>query len=215
MPKTKKKSSSKRFRPYTKSMMPTQINMHPVHVRVYRFTCPTAGSYYVTRRCMLSLQACLSVSATTAITLIQAIRLRRVSVWACSTSGLASVNIEWTDPYGPSTQLTATGTSTEPCHLTSRPPAGSFAGLWSQVTNTGNYNDILCQLTLLAGSTVDVECEVVYADGVVSNEECISRSTNTAGIGVYYAHLDNSGTGGGAGTKTITTTADNVVNYTT
>jgi len=134
-------------------------------------------------------------------------------MWAVSSAGMADIAIEWLDPHGPSKQYSAVGTSTQPAHISSRPPAGSFADLWSQVTTTSAYNEALFQVKVLADTVVDVECEVVYSDGLQSSNECISRTTGAGGPSVGYADLDNSSSTGTAGTNHLNTLADYGITY--
>jgi hypothetical protein len=218
MVKSNKQNNKQRARrtPTKQPGMPSQINMHPIHMRVFRFNNGAqVATYSITRRCMLSLQAMVTVASTTSITIIQAIRLRRVSVWALSANGIQSVSIEWTDPHGPATQKVASGTTTIPAHLVSRPPTGSFADLWSQVTASSTYNEILFQIQLQEYSMVDVECELVYSDGLLSNVECISRNLAAGQVGLGYSYLDNSSVAGAAGTNQIAPASDYTIVYTT
>jgi len=200
--------------------MPSQINVHPISSRVYRFGLnQDALNVTITRRCMLSLQAAYmpgtTIGVTTALTLIQAIRVKRISVWATATGvNINSFSVEWVDPHGPSTQKTASCTQMVAGHLTTVVPKDSFAKLWSQITNVASYNEPLFMLTLLPNSIVDVECDVVYADGTASQNETISRNVNPAlPAGVGYAALDNSTTTGALGAQELGPIVDLEVTY--
>jgi hypothetical protein len=213
-PRTKKMNGSSRVK-LNQPGMPSQINVHPIHSRVFRFqNNAQVSNYVITRRSLLSLQGTVNVSATNALTIIQAIRIRRVSIWACAANGVQSVNVEWLDPHGPSIQKTASGTTTIPCHLVTRPPLNSFAALWSQVTATSTYQEQLFSVSLLEYSTIDVEVDLVYADGLVSANESISRTTTSTGLAIGYAPLDNSSTTGTAGTNQIVPVTDALIIYT-
>lgn len=205
-------------RPKELAGMPPQINMHPISSRVYRFGGnSTNQTVQITRRCMLSLELSnANISGTgTAYTLVQAIRIKRVSVWCTTaTPSLASFSVEWNDLHGPAIQKVASCTSSVAGHLVTRPPANSFSGMWSQVSSTSTYQEILFQLTVLANAIVDIECDVVYADGLLSNIEVISRTTNSTNGGVGYSYLDNSSSSGTAGTNYLAPQADQVYVYT-
>jgi len=193
--------------------MPSQINMHPVSNRVFRFGLnPSQTSAVITRRCLLCLQgASYNDSGTWRVqTIIQAIKLKRVSVWCTSASGnnLDSFSIEWLDPYGPSTQKTASCTQMISGHLSSRVPKGSFADLWTQVTNVASYNEALFMLNVLPKAVVDIEVEMVYGDGLNSASESIIRSTTTALYAVGYGALDNALTTGATGPQVLGPFAD-------
>lgn len=196
--------------------MPSQINMHPISSRVFRFGLNASQqSSTITRLCMLSLQSVIGPGITQALTIIQSIRIKRVSIWCTSAAGnnLDSFSIEWLDEHGPSTQKTGSCTQMIAGHLVSRPPANSFAGLWSQVTSTTTYNEALFMINVLPKAIVDVECELVYSDGLQAQNESIAR--NTAGLppGVAYAALDNATITGVAGTQTLGPFADYEVTY--
>jgi hypothetical protein len=197
--------------------IPPQINTHPIQVRVFRFQGGAeATSYSITRRCLLSLYAC---QATTVLcyTAIQAIRIKRVSMWAPSTLPMASITLEWTDIHAPATQITATGTPTFPAHLMSRPPPNCFADLWSQVTTGATsaiVNEVLFTISTQEYTVVDVECEVVYSDGTNANLETLARNTTATVVAFGYSYLDNSSVAGGAGTNQLIPICDNILVYT-
>jgi len=198
--------------------MPTQINMHPISTRVFRFGLnATQLNVAITRKCLLSLQAIVwhNGLAPSATTFLQAVRLKRVTVWATApSSGLNSFSVEWLDPHGPSTQKTASCTNMISGKLVCPVPKNSFAGLWSQVTNSSNYNEALFQLSILPNSIVDVEVDVVYSDGLQSSAETIFRNVDPASLdGAGYAALDNATTLGAAGGQQLGPFADYEITY--
>jgi hypothetical protein len=196
--------------------MPSQINTHPIATRVFRFqNGNNSGTTYITRKCLLKLFGYVYAAAATAITMIQSIRIRRVSIWGCASTGqMQTFFLEWTDPHGPSTQYTATATTTTAGHISARPPENSFASLWSQVTNTGEYNSILFQIQYIPYLTVDLEAEWVLSDGTVGNNEFIQL---TAGGNSLFGvgHLDNAATGGGVGANLFVPQTDQVITWAT
>jgi len=214
------KRNKRSSKPREQTGMPPQINMHPISLRKFRFLSNgSVTTSVIYRRSLLSLQACVTVASTTALTMIQAIRVRRVSMFAVSPSGMAQLAIEWLDPHGPSTQYSAAATPSIPAKLSSVPPKGSFADLWSNVQYPPSiapaYSEPLFQLQCLADTIIDVECEVVYADGnSTSPPEYISRTTSTNAVGFYYGALDNSSSTNTAGTQVLVTVADAAIVYT-
>jgi len=210
MAKKDNKKQMSRVRPRQElAGMPSQINMHPIHTRVFRFGLnPSQTSLTITRKCLLCLQGVIYQDSSMiwrTQTFIQAIRLRRISIWctSASTNNLDSFAIEWLDPYGPSTQRTASCTQMIAGHLTSKVPQGSFADLWSQVTNTGAYNEALFMLNILPKSIVDIEVQIVYADGLQSASESIVRTSSLTLAGVGVGALDNALPSGALGTQVL------------
>jgi hypothetical protein len=127
---------------------------------------------------------------------------------------MASIAVEWTDAHAPGKQLTATGTPSIPAHLMTRPPKGSNADLWSQVTATSLYNELLFTIETQQYIVVDIECQVVYADGLNTNFETIGRTVAAVTTGAGYAYLDNALPSGAVGSNQLTPNADFVIAYT-
>jgi len=182
--------------------LPPQINMHPQMHAILRYSTSTSASgVNVTRRALLCLAVAVS-SATQSYSIIQAIRVKRVSMWCVAqANSMVVIGLEWLDPHGPSHQLTANGTPTECARLSSKPPKNSFAELWSQVTATTTYNEVLFQVNCGAYCVLDLEFDFILSDGTNANSETISRTfAGAASVGLAYGALDNSSSAGGAGT---------------
>jgi hypothetical protein len=201
--------------------MPPQINVHPISSRVFRFiNGNTTGTTYITRKCLLRLYG-LYVNATVAqYSLIQAIRVKRVSMWAMAsaavnTTAMQTFGCEWTDPHGPSIQKTASCTTTIPGHLVTRPPPDSFGGFWSQVTATTLYNEIVFQLNYIPYTTVDLEVELVFSDGTTGNSEFLTATGTGTSDWIGYSALDNATTAGTIGVKTFVPQCDQVLVWAT
>jgi hypothetical protein len=140
----------------------------------------------------------VATGATAGYRVINAVKLKRIEIWAANTSASASNTIlmEWAggNPYfgGDSKTIsdTAVGT-TNVAYISARPPKGSFQDSWI-TTSADNYNMFI--VTCPQGSIIDVELIVSFLDdeGAVA----ISRTLGGATVGYFYTStLDSAGAG--------------------
>jgi hypothetical protein len=123
-----------------------------------------SGTYTIARQQLLNL---LLVAQTTVLSvrLFQAIRLRKVEIWANPTalgSTPSTVSIEWLGENSPSTVISDTTMGVRPAHISSKPPARSSAQWWS--LNAFNEYDVLFILTLPAQCIIDVSVDLRYVE---------------------------------------------------
>jgi hypothetical protein len=133
----------------------------------FRFIVPVGadGTQSITRKNLLNL-VLVATSATTTVRLIQAIRLKRVSVWSnpivgvgsSAESPLVTTSIEWLGENSPSTLISDTSMGVRPARVRSRPPPSASNRWWS--ISGFSETDVLFVLTYPGSSVVDVEVDI-------------------------------------------------------
>ncbi len=176
------------------------LKLHPPQIRAnvelthrYRFTSSSGTAKTITDSLLMGAAGALATSTTVGAPLYQAVKLKRVSIWTppASQGAAASCSILWAPGNivsgGRGTEVSDTTVSVaEPAHVTSVPPRGSVASFWQN----GNTGQALMQLVAPSGSIIDVELQLVLADGAASLATPLVLVGATAGA-VYYGALDN------------------------
>jgi hypothetical protein len=122
------------------------------------------GTYIITRAQMLNLLL-VAPTTVTSVRLFQAIRLRKVEIWANPTalgSTPSTVSMEWLGENSPSTVISDTTMGVRPAHISSKPPARSSAQWWS--LSAFNETDVLFTLILPAQCIIDVSVDLRYVE---------------------------------------------------
>lgn len=131
----------------------------------FRFTnTGNSGTFDVTRAQLLNLLL-YTPTASTSVRLFQAVRLKKVDIWANPPAlGAAptSVQIEWFGENSPTTIVSDTTMGVRPAHVSSTPPSSSSNRWWS--VSGFSETDKLFQLTLPADCVVDVTAELRLVD---------------------------------------------------
>jgi hypothetical protein len=91
------------------------------------------GANVITSNCIMNL---MTVGSSTSLgrTIFGAVRITSVSVWAVpSVSNWESIQITWYGAHNSNGAVTATGDSSRPAALVSRPPKKSYSEEWIQI----------------------------------------------------------------------------------
>jgi hypothetical protein len=119
-----------------------------------------SGTFAITRARLLNL-LCTATTAVTTVRLIQAIRLKRVQIWANPTALGApptTIQLEWLGENAPSTVVSDTSMGVRPAHVSTSPPPSSSNRWWSM---SGQLeSDPLFTMVLPANCVIDVSTEV-------------------------------------------------------
>jgi len=134
----------------------------------FRFVSGTnsATGLSITRKQLLNL-VLYTPTAITSVRLFEAVRLRKVMMWANPTALGAPPNtlqIEWFGENSPSVSISDTGMGIRPAHVSSAPPASSSNRWWSM---TGSLeSDQMFALTFPANTVIDVilDCRLVETE---------------------------------------------------
>jgi len=144
----------------------------------------------VTRANLLNLFT-MATTTTDQFRLIIGIKLNRIRMWSqppALGSATTPILIEWLGLNSPSTIHSDTAVGVRPGFVNSRPPVDSSDRWWSISGN--NESEVLCNLVGPAGTIVDVDCSVRFAD----NEAAVAGEAGTgaaATVGkVYFNFLD-------------------------
>jgi len=119
-----------------------------------------SGSYTITRGNLLNLLL-VTPSAITSARILQAVRLKRVSVWANpSALGAAptEIELEWFGENSPSTTISDSTMGVRPAHIDSAPPPSSSNRWWS-ISGTLE-SDPMFAMVLPADCIIDVTLEL-------------------------------------------------------
>ncbi len=159
-------------------LLPSDIKSQPVGQRTFRFQAIVdiaTVSITVGHLFGLSLAVATTTTSTSAVSLFNAVRLRRVVVWGTGTNAAStnqSMSLQYRGGlYGINTAITAMGTEALPAHISSVPPEDSDVALWKGPTSA--TNDVLFVLNgLNAGNIVDIHVDYVIGSpgsAIVSN----------------------------------------------
>jgi hypothetical protein len=161
-----------------------------VHVRHhFRYQVNSAGfSGNLLRSELLNLLA-VADSMGNGWRLFSGVKLNRIEIRVPSAGAdvtLVTTSVEWTSTYGPSSEISDTGTPLHPPFLITSPPPQSLASFWSL---TGfNETDVLALLVLPGFAIVDVWVDGIFQDGQTPVSTG-NFSASTAGQ-VYAIALD-------------------------
>ncbi len=140
---------------------------------------------------------CMAATATSAYRIPNAVKLRKVEVWAPMASDLAPVtcSVEWRQPavagqgVGGNSQIrsdTSMG-SARPAYVSAKPPPGSLASMW---LNGGNPFTVLA-ISGPANTVVDVHLSFRVGDST-SEAQAVGAAVAGATVGtVYVRKLDS------------------------
>ncbi len=100
----------------------------------------------------------MNVTAVASYDVFEAVRIRKVEMWACPVSSSAqTVELTWVGNaaglYGTNRQLSDTSVGIQPAHIRARPGAMSPQSLWQQ-----SANDVAFQLTCPSNTIIDLSC---------------------------------------------------------
>jgi hypothetical protein len=158
----------------------------------FRFSSVTQTftSLPITRAMLLNLYT-LADTTTLQWRVITAIKLNRIRMW-CQPPALGSAPstcvVEWKGLNSPSTIHSDTAIGVRPAFVSSRPPPDSSNRWWS--ISASNESEVLVNLSGAAGTVIDVDCSVRFADdeGAVNGESGTGAAA-TAGQ-AYWNYLD-------------------------
>jgi len=105
---------------------------------------------------------------------------------AGSDTELTTGAVEWTSTYGPSSEVSDSGTPLHPLFITTTPPRQSLASFWSL---TGfNESDVLMILSVPAMAIIDLWVEFVMQDG--QTPVLLTPTASSVDGTVYAIYLD-------------------------
>lgn len=207
---TKNPNKKQRKSSRTEKFPPT-LNLKPVQSRTLRFVCTAAvDNIPIDRNCMIKLIFATDSNGNSGNTVYTAVRLKRVKIWAGTTSStpastsMVTAAVEWQSTRGPTTLKSDTGNSFEPAHVDTKPPKESEASFWSQVSSSTTIrNEILFYITAPVGAIVDVSICYVEANGsqLAAPQESLQINTVTPVTASSYLQnsLDNTANGAAGG----------------
>jgi hypothetical protein len=142
-----------------------------VHVRHhFRYFAATALNGSLTRAELLNLLVVADSTVTEGWRIFSGIKLNRVEIRAVSqTSGAGSdtvpltISVEWTSTYGPSSEVSDSGTPIHPPLIITSPPPQSLASFWSLTGS--NESDVIALYNIPQGAVIDIWVDAILQDG--------------------------------------------------
>jgi hypothetical protein len=142
-----------------------------VHVRHhFRFFAFQAFNGNLTRAELLNLIVVADSTVTEGWRVFSGVKLNRVEIRAVSaTSGAGSdtqiltTTVEWTSTYGPSSEVSDSGTPLHPPLIITSPPPQSLASFWSLTGS--NESDVIAILGVPQGAVMDIWVDAILQDG--------------------------------------------------
>ena len=188
---------------------PQPYKSQPEHVRKFRFQSTQGNNFTITRECLLNLIGFVAPNPLTTTvqaftSIIGGIKLDRVQVWSSTydvANPFTTVSVLWNGANSPNKEVSDTGNSQRPAHVTSSPPKDTLAQFWSLQTNT-TQNEVLFTLRVNDSDIIDINVTYVLLDGPTTQTFAVATpATPTSGL--YYAALDNRSTTGTLGTQAL------------
>jgi len=143
----------------------------------------------ITRGDLLNLMM-VAATATTAYSIIAAIKVKRVRIWSPIVAAFTPVQVqlEWNGGlYAPSAIHSAISEGLTPAKLESSPPPGSSPDLWS-ITGASNLAEVLFSLSCPTGTVVQVTTALRLMDDEPAPTPVVAVG---ATIGkTYFGNLD-------------------------
>ena len=170
--------------------------------RIFRFYLESDSATNIYRECLLSLILAngTNVGTTDVVSLINAIKLNRITVWGEDEdiAGFHEASIMFFGERSPSTEFSATGSRFFPARLSVCPPKGSLAGFWS--LRGHDEDELLFSYDLGSGSVIDLHVSYTLAFGS-GGLSPVTAAANMDAYEVGYARLDCLNGSGAAGTN--------------
>lgn len=144
----------------------TDINLKPSIARVLRYRFSTTSTKSITRADLLSSIVAVTNGSTTAVSLIDAIKVTgvRISLLPNDDGDATNLSFSWTGDRGPDLLHSLMCTNAVPRAAFYSPPPDSLAGFWS--IHTSDTSETLFSLTLdNAGCNVITDIHVTYVLG--------------------------------------------------
>jgi len=209
--KKSQKMGKMKIPPIIRRLSPPQYDANTTVSRIYRFiNSGSAGSFVITACKLGALQTICTTTNSVVTQLFEAVRVRRIEVWASpvvatpvpvnvscifagSALGVAGNDITVSDM--------SIGT-TRPAYICAIPPRNSQASQWQSCDTTTGSNTFF-RLVLPAGAVIDVHLSLRTTNDTRSTNNTVTVVTGVLTT-MYYLALDN-GAGGTGATGNILT----------
>ncbi len=176
-----------------KSGFPVVFTPQLIQNKRFRFVCSGSAAaevpiYVGCLRALLFGHAS-GTSITTNAGLIQAIRIKKVEMWAVATGGptaFTTCSLIWKGLNSPITEYSATGDNVRPAYLSCVPPPLSEPSWWHDQASAQGTE--LFELSCPIGTVVDVVLDYVLHDG--ANASTITTVSGVTAVGIFAANLD-------------------------
>jgi len=193
---TVRKSNSRSGRKKGGSSLPPAINCSVRFTHTYRFyaTASSTNANVTVGTLFGAAGGICTVANSTIASMAAAIRVKRIKVWSGVVStGAVNAEVTWQEVgtnFAPdsSKEVSVPEGITSEKVLSTRPPKGSLAAFW--LPNNASTG-VVCQITVQAGSVLDVQLEVCLGNNF-SNLAITGYSAATLSS-VYYGRLDGVG----------------------
>jgi len=182
-----------RSRPQGSPERPLPFVPTPSFTHRFRFAAITTLSRVpVTRGNLLNLIE-VETGTTSAVRILESLRVVDVEGWAPTTSAFASqeLSFEWNGDNSPSTIHNDISMNLAPAHVLTQPPRDSSAKWWS-ISGT-NETEILLYITAPSGAVVDLRVNA----RVIDHEAATAAEAPAGGVlgQVVYNYLDGKASG--------------------
>jgi hypothetical protein len=181
------------------STHPPKFEANTIVSTVLRFqSSGTSDSLNVSSKELAAACGMMQVSSTTGYSIAQAVKVRRIDVWAQSLVAAgavvpATVSVFFTSgssDFVSTREISDTSTSTAvPAHVSVAPPSRSLQADWC-ATRAANTDQSMFNITAPQGAICDVHVSYILCDGNASS--AITISGGVAGI-LDYQPLDGDG----------------------
>jgi len=193
---------------------PPQNNVKPFCTRTLRYIANSAANGVpVTRRCLLNTVLTGVSGTTTAVNIYEAVRLERVSMYFVTSSGFGTLAeeliISWTGDRSPDSRFSDRGTLSHPACIKTRPPRGSLASFWSNVT--ADMDEPLFYVTMPQYAIIDLT--LTFCIGDAGTKTCVVVDPGLSGV--IYSALDNAIVAGTVGGEVLRPDSLTYANMTT
>jgi len=179
------------------SPQPPKYDSNAYVSKTFRFFCSAAGFYTITPAKLGALIVVGTVVNTSATLLFDAVKIRKVEIWAgqISVGGASTVSCSWSGSIAGlmGNQRVDSDTSIgadRVAYVCSKPPKLSQAAQWQQTDNSGIGTNTIFQLNLVAGAIVDLHLNLRMTFGTRTSANTVALTTVVL-TQLYYLALDN------------------------
>jgi len=166
---------------------PNDVKQFPIYTRVIRYIAVSAINKQAFKPSDLLKMMLITVNTSaTAYEIMQAIRLRRISIYFVASTGdfgstSSYIDFAWSGgTNAPDNLITDRGTATQPACIKVKPPRGTIADMWFDANSTA-YGNTLFSISCPADTIIDIDFEWIQSNANSATVTLSGAASTTGG----------------------------------